>query len=166
MSKRSYFLQKDYDDLRDYAEELRKDLKEAGDAMAKSTESGETWHDNAVLDAEHEHFNNVSSRLAEVNQLLKTATVLTAPQITEYIGIGLYACIREEGVTTSQWCYITSAWMKPTEEKLDGSTKEKARRVSIGSPLSNGLVGKKVGDNASVQTPAALKQYLIEAIEK
>lgn len=47
----------------------------------------------------------------------------------------------------------------------DDEADVKSGKISVASPLSRALIGKEVGDEIQVQTPAGLTEYEIEAVE-
>jgi len=53
---------------------------------------------------------------------------------------------------------VTYKLVSETEANL------KEKKISVNSPIGKGLLGKKVGEVAEIQTPAGVKEFQIEEI--
>jgi transcription elongation factor GreA len=105
--------------------------------------------DNAQQDGVKEELVQIDGRIAELEQMLERAVVLDAPS-TDQVGLGATVTIRDQDGVEETWLLVDHAEM----DTRDGS-------ISTESPVGRALVGKRVGDSATVQTPGGVIVYTV-----
>lgn len=138
--------------LKHELDELKSDgRKEAAQAIAEAREKGDL-SENAEYDAAKDAQGMLE---AKINNLEK---VLASTQV-----------IDEKSVDTSQVSVLTNVKIKNIKlnkemtyklvSESEANVKEK--KISVESPIGKGLLGKKIGEIAKVETPAGLIQFEI-----
>jgi len=125
--------------------------KEAAQAIAEAREKGDL-SENAEYDAAKDAQGMLE---AKINSLEK---VMASVQI-----------IKEESVDTSQVSVLTKVTIKNLAankemtyklvSESEASVKEK--KISVDSPIGKGLLGKKVGEVAEIETPRGIMKFEI-----
>ncbi|HLG51967.1 MAG: GreA/GreB family elongation factor [Chloroflexi bacterium] len=129
-------------------EELKGLLEDArADRTADDDESAATL---ALLD----EYSRVLARRAEVQALLATEPVSPPPASTDTVSIGTVVRLREDDGTESSYILVGPAEASPRD-----------RRISIASPLGRALLGRRVGERATVEAPDGTWQATIISIE-
>ena len=152
MSRISYMTQNGFKKLKHELDELKSDgRKEAAQAIAEAREKGDL-SENAEYDAAKDAQGMLE---AKINNLEK---VLASTQV-----------IDEKSVDTSQVSVLTNVKIKNIKlnkemtyklvSESEANVKEK--KISVESPIGKGLLGKKIGEIAKVETPAGLIQFEI-----
>jgi len=110
---------------------LIRDAKEAGDVS-----------ENAAYDEAKDQQAFVEGRIQHLEELLKRAKLIEAPNGTERVAIGTTVVVTEGDGPAEEYQIVGSAESSPAEG-----------RISNESPLGRALLGKRVGEIASYQTP-------------
>ena len=142
--------------------ELEKELKERTTTIRKDLqdqldeESGEgDISENAGYYRVQEEMGSNEKRIEEIQNILKNATVVKDAaqngQSTAQIGNSVTLKVRDKEIV---YHIAGSTEADPTKNK-----------ISVDSPLGKALVGKKIGESASVKTPMGTQKYEITAIE-
>jgi transcription elongation factor GreA len=119
-----------------------KDAKEMGDLSENSS-----W-DNAK---DQQAF--VEGRIAEIENILKHATVIESPKSHHVVDIGSTVHVEvEDG--TQRYTIVGSTEANPDEGKISNE-----------SPIGKALLGKKKGDEVEVEVPSGTMVYKIAHIE-
>ncbi len=144
MSKYNYLTQEGYDRL---VEELE-DLKSSGrqnvaKAIAEAREKGDL-SENAEYDAAKNAQGMLELKINELEKVMANARVLDVSQLDN-----------SKVVVLSN---VTIKNLKNNKEIIYKLVSEseadlKAKKISVTSPMGNGLLGKKVGEIAVVETP-------------
>lgn len=144
MDKISYFTQEGYDKLKKELEELKTTgRKEAAQSIAEAREKGDL-SENAEYDAAKEAQGLLELKISEIEKTLASARVL-----------------RKEDLDTSEVHILSTVKIKQLKTKKEfvyklvseSEADLKKKRISVTSPIGKGLLGKKVGEIATVQTP-------------
>ncbi|MBU6500801.1 MAG: transcription elongation factor GreA [Patescibacteria group bacterium] len=123
------------------AEKL-KHSKEYGD-LSENSEYAEAREEQAV----------VESRIFELDDLLKKAVIIKKSESGDKIAVGSLVTVKK-GEKIFEYSLVGSYEAKPEEGK-----------ISDESPLGRAFLGKKVGDDVTVKTPAGEATYQITKIE-
>ncbi len=111
--------------------------------------------ENAEYHAAKERQGFIEGRIAELESKLSRADVIDPMKLKgEKIMLGATVTL----VDTSTDKQVTYALVGPDEADLE------AARLSTTSPLGRALLGKSVGDEATVQAPGGKRIYEIEAV--
>lgn len=108
--------------------------------------------ENSDYQSAKEDLSFVDGRIAELEDLIKTAQVVN-PVTTDKVDFGHSVTVQVNGTKTI--FQIVGEWeADPTKKKISHS-----------SPLGQALMGKKVGEKVPVDAPAGKVVYTIAAIE-
>jgi transcription elongation factor GreA len=154
MSNISYLTPEGYDKLRADLEEMKTTGRaEVARAIAEAREKGDL-SENAEYDAAKDAQGILEMRINELEKTLATARVLDASTLdNSEVRVLSSVTIRNRKTKKD----ITYQLVSESEADL------KARKISVGSPIGQGLLGKKVGETAEIQTPGGSIEF--EVIE-
>jgi len=155
MSGTTYLTQEGYDRMRAELEELKTNGRdEAARAIAEAREKGDL-SENAEYDAAKDAQGLLELKINELEKVLANARILDETQINT------------EAVTLLSWVTILNKKTKKEVKYQIVSESEadlKAKRISVTSPIGKGLLGKAVGDEAEIQTPAGVLTFVVKDI--
>jgi transcription elongation factor GreA len=115
----------------------------ASKAIAEAREKGDL-KENAEYDAAKEAQGLLEAKISRMESELATARILDASTIdTSKVSILTKVTITNKATKKSMTYQIVS------EKEAD----LKLQKISVTSPIGKGLLGKKVGDEAEIQTP-------------
>ena len=149
-----------YEGLKKYEEELQ-DLKvvkrrEVAQKIKEAREQGDL-SENAEYDAAKDEQRDIEARIEELEKILKNAEVVDEDEVDiERINIGCQVKI------------LDVEFDEELEYKIVGSTEANSLKgkISNESPVGKALIGTKVGDVISVETPAGVFQYKVLEIQR
>jgi transcription elongation factor GreA len=139
-----YLTREGYNRLQDELEYLRTVRRaEVADRLHEALEGGDLGVDP---DAEYEAAKNeqafVEGRIKELEMLLSNARVIDGPEKTDVVAVGSRVTIQEDELEPEEYIIVGAAEANPREG-----------RISNESPLGKALIGKRVGDKATVDAP-------------
>ncbi len=152
MSGINYMTQEGYDKLKAQLDDLKiNERRKISMAIAEAREKGDL-SENAEYHAAKDAQGMLEMKISELDKMLASARV-----------------IDESLIDTSTVSVLTSVKIKNVKNgftvtyKLvsESETNIKEKKISVNSPIGKGLLGKKVGDIAEVQTPAGLMEFEI-----
>lgn len=127
---------------------------EIAKAIAEAREKGDL-KENAEYDAAKEAQGLHEARIAELENAIVNTRIINAADIdTGKVSILTKVTITNTGNKKTVTYQIVS------EKEADLKT----GKISVTSPIGKGLLGKKVGEIAEVQTPAGITKFKIEEI--
>jgi len=144
--------QEGYDKLKAQLDDLKiNERRKISMAIAEAREKGDL-SENAEYHAAKDAQGMLEMKISELDKMLASARV-----------------IDESLIDTSTVSVLTSVKIKNVKNgftvtyKLvsESETNIKEKKISVNSPIGKGLLGKKVGDIAEVQTPAGLMEFEI-----
>ncbi len=149
-----------YEGLKKYEDELH-DLKvvrrrEVAQKIKEAREQGDL-SENAEYDAAMDEQRDIEARIEQLEKILKNAEVVDEDEIdTTVVSIGCRVKIRDIEMK------------EDLEYKIVGSTEANSLKgkISNESPVGRALLGKKVKDTVSVETPAGVIKYKVIEIQK
>ena len=99
----------------------------------------------------------VEARIAEIEATLKNVKILDADEIsTEHISLGNKVIL--ESLDDGKVLKISLVGSKEVDMKK--------MKISDESPLGKACIGKKLGEEITVEAPAGIKKYVIKDIDK
>jgi transcription elongation factor GreA len=126
----------------------------ASKAIAEAREKGDL-KENAEYDAAKEAQGLLEAKISRMEAELATARILDATTIdTSKVSILTKVTITNKATKKSMTYQIVS------EKEAD----LKLQKISVTSPIGKGLLGKKVGDEAEIQTPNGKIVFQIDNI--
>jgi transcription elongation factor GreA len=126
---------------------------EVAQRLREAMEAGDVFRNAAFEDAKFEQV-HIEGRIAELEQLLATATVVDiskAPKDLVSLGSIVHLAMSDDRT----YCYTIVG----SYEANPG-----AGRISHESPVGKALLGHTVGDQITVATPGGIKEYTILGI--
>jgi transcription elongation factor GreA len=126
----------------------------ASRAIAEAREKGDL-KENAEYDAAKEHQGILEAKMAQLEAQLAIARVVDASTI-DTSKVSILTKVTITNIATKKT--VTYQIVGETEADL------KAGKISVGSPIGKGLLGKLVGDVAEVKAPTGLIKFKIENI--
>ena len=152
MSKISYMTQEGYDKLRAELDDFKSDgRRNAAAAIAEAREKGDL-SENAEYDAAKNAQGMLEMKINELEKVMGTAQIIDVNQVdTSFVSILNKVKIKNLKANREMEYTLVS--------EKEASVKEK--KISIDSPIGQGLVGKEVGDIAEIQTPGGLMKFEI-----
>ena len=149
-----------YEGLKKYEDELHElkvvKRKEVAQKIKEAREQGDL-SENAEYDAAKDEQRDIETRIEELEKILKNVEVVAEEDVTsDRIKIGCTVRIQdvEEGFEE--------------EYSIVGSTEANSleNKISNESPVGKALIGKAVGEEAVVMTPAGEFKYKVLEIRK
>lgn len=155
MAQVNYLTQEGLDKLKEELQHLTtKGRAEISQQIAEAREKGDL-SENAEYDAAKEAQGHLEARIAKLQSDVANARVLdTSGLDTSEVRI----------LTTVE---VNNLKMKKQQKFTLVSENEadlKAGKISVSSPIGKGLLGKKVGDTADVETPGGIIQFEVLSI--
>lgn len=125
---------------------------ELHERIQEATESGDV-SDNAEYEELKDEWAMLEARIGELEQTLDRAMVIEKTSEGGIIGLGSEVTLRAEDGEVETWIFVS-----PQEAKTgDGS-------ISTQSPVGQALMGRRIGDSATVETPGGSMRYTVVAV--
>ena len=117
--------------------------------IKRAREMGGTENNAEYEDAKNEQA-FVEGRILMLENIVKNATVIEAPALLGVVEVGDKVLIQNQDGKIEQFTIVGSAEASPVEGKISNE-----------SPVGKALLGKKIGDEVEVTTPAGIIRLLI-----
>jgi transcription elongation factor GreA len=148
----NYLTREGFDKLTAELEDLKtRGRAEAARAIAEAREKGDL-SENAEYDAAKEAQGLLELRINDLEKQMATARVLDASEV-DISKVTVLAKVTI--MNTKNKAKITYQLVSESEADL------KAKKVSVSSPMGQGLLGKVVGETATVRTPNGDMEFKI-----
>lgn len=156
MSGISYMTEEGYEKLKSELEELKsKGREDVAKAIAEAREKGDL-SENAEYDAAKNAQGMLELKINELEKVFATARIIDESQLD-----------------TSKVTILTNVTIRNTKTKAEMKYKLvaeaeaniKEKKISVNSPIGQGLLGKAVGEIAQIQTPNGAMDFEIIKIE-
>ncbi len=155
MADINYLTPEGYKKLKEELEELKSTGRaEAAAAIAEAREKGDL-SENAEYDAAKDAQGMLELKISELEKTLSNARVLDASQLDSSKVTVLSDVVIKNVKTGKEMKYKLVS-----ESEADA----KARKISVSSPIGKGLLGKKVGEVATIKTPRGDVEFEIVKI--
>ncbi len=149
-----------YEGLKKYEDELEHlkvvRRKEVADKIKEARAQGDL-SENAEYDAAKDEQRDIEARIEELEKILKNAEVIVEDEVDlDKINIGCRVKIRD------------MEEKEDLEYKIVGSTEANSLKgkISNESPVGKALIGLKVGQTATVETPGGVFKYKVLEIQR
>ena len=148
----SYMTQEGYEKLKGELEELKtKGREDVAKAIAEAREKGDL-SENAEYDAAKNAQGMLEMKINELEKVFANSRI-----------------VDESTLDTSKVTVLTNVTIKNMNNNAEVTYKLvaeaeanlKEKKISVSSPIGQGLLGKTVGDVAQIQTPAGLINFKI-----
>jgi transcription elongation GreA/GreB family factor len=140
------FLKEDLNCLYEKCNQLLEEHKEIGKSVGEATsQSSETWHDNAVFDIARDAGRMLEKRIQSLNNVLNNASVVLPPDSNfKKVAIGSVVRVKYNGASSELWFKVGSYEVpKNNINIIDG---RKVVAISYVSPIGASLLNKSAGD--------------------
>ncbi len=131
-------------------EHLKGRRGEIADKIAEARDYGDL-SENAEYDAAREDQGIVETRIAEIEDILQNAEIITRVK-KGVVGLGSVVKLKK-GSKTVQYTVVGPVEADPLEGKISNE-----------SPIGQALMGKKIGDTATITTPKGEITYQITSV--
>src|SRR3989344_320147 len=141
-------------------EELKKELEdlkgrrriEIAERLKRAKEAGDLSENSEYFEAREEQA-LVESRIFELEELIKKSVIIEKPKQTVFVKIGS-TVMAQKDKDTRRFSIVGSTEAKPDEGLLSNE-----------SPLGKAFLGKRVGEEVTIEAPGGEMTYKILAIE-
>jgi transcription elongation factor GreA len=123
--------------------------QDVADKIKRAREKGGTENNAEYEDAKNEQA-FVEGRILMLENIVKHATVIEAPALVGVVEVGDKVLIQNQDAKIEQFTIVGSTEASPVEGKISNE-----------SPVGKALLGKKIGDEVEVATPAGVIKLLI-----
>ena len=155
MSGYSYMTQEGYDKLKAELHELKtKGRSDAAKDIAEAREKGDL-SENAEYHAAKDAQGFLEAKINELEKSLANARVIDKSQL-DTSSVTILSNVRVKNLKVNK--EITYQLVSATEANL------KEKKISVNSPIGQGLLGKKVGEKAEIQTPGGIIEFEVMEI--
>lgn len=151
----SYLTQEGYDRLKTELEDLKtKGREEVAKAIAEARDKGDL-SENAEYDAAKDAQGLLELKINEMEKVLAGARIIDKSQL-DSSKVTILSNVTIKNKKTNK--EVTYTLVAESEANL------KEKKISVDSPIGKGLLGKAVGDDAQVVTPAGTIEFEIKNI--
>ena len=139
-----------YEKLRKEIEPLKKMKAQLSLDIGEAREKGDL-KENAEYHSAKERLGEVMGRIAKIQDKLQNARIIDELKMPkDTVVIGCAVTLQDEDGDEVTYTLVGEDESDPAEG-----------RISVYAPLAQGLMGKKVGETASVELPAGARQFKI-----
>ena len=131
----------------DYLLSVRR--QEVAGKIKRAREMGGTENNAEYEDAKNDQA-FVEGRILMLENIVKNAAVIASPALPGVVEMGDKVLIQNQDGKIEQFTIVGSAEANPVEGKISNE-----------SPVGKALLGKKIGDEIEVSTPAGLLKLMI-----
>ncbi len=152
----SYLTQEGYDKLRADLDDLKtRGRREVAKAIAEAKEKGDL-SENAEYDAAKDAQGMLELKINEMEKTMSTARIINQDEL-DTSKVTILSSVTIKNIKTG----ATVTYKLVAESEAD----IKVKKISINSPIGQGLLGKSLGDMAQVSTPNGFIDFEIVKIE-
>ncbi len=150
----TYVTRAGFEKLRAEMEPLLEQKRQLSKDIAEAREKGDL-KENAEYHSAKEKLGLVMTRIAQLEEKLRTAKIIDETKgPKDAVAIGCRVTLKDEDGDESSYILVGAEEADPAESK-----------ISVFSPLAQGLLGKKTGEKATVQLPAGTRSFRVSKIE-
>jgi transcription elongation factor GreA len=155
MSGYNYMTKESYKRLKAELEEMKTNGRdEIAKAIAEAREKGDL-SENAEYDAAKDAQGMLELKINEKEKVLANARILDESQI-DTSKVTVLSNVQVKNLKTGK----SATFKLVSESEADA----RAKRISVTSPMGKGLLGKKVGEKAIIETPRGSMEFEVENI--
>ncbi|HVE91056.1 MAG TPA: transcription elongation factor GreA [Actinomycetota bacterium] len=141
--------------LRAELESLKEDgRRQMSERLLAARELGDV-SDSAEFESAKQDQALMEGRIAKLEDLIKRAVVMEAPEDISSVGRGVLVTVRDVDSPQFEDSYVIAE----SEERVTG-----ARVLSPQSPLGQALIGKKIGDRVTYNAPGGTFTYEVVSL--
>lgn len=151
MKKQFYLTKEGVQELRSELEELVAMRGPIAERIKTAREFGDLA-ENAEYSSARQEQEKVEGRISEIEHILQNVEIITKPKVDGKVRLGSLVKLRNDGMT-KEFQVVGTVEADP----LNG-------KISDESPIGQALMGRKVGDEVEIATPAETSTYKIADI--
>ena len=152
MANYTYLSKEGYDKLVAELDELKTtERQKAAAAIAEAREKGDL-SENAEYDAAKDAQGLLELKISEMEKVMANARILDESQI-DTSAVSVFTTVKIKNVKAGK--EFTYKLVSESEANI------KEKKISVSSPVGKGLLGKKVGEIATVETPRGNMEFEI-----
>lgn len=152
MAEVSYYTKEGLKKIKDELQELKsKGRKDISDQIAEARDKGDL-SENAEYDAAKDAQGHLEARIAMLENTVGNARVIDESSI-DTSKVSILSKVKIKNLKMG----VEFTYTLVAEEEAD----LKANKISVKSPIGKGLLGKKKGDKAEIQTPGGSMTFEI-----
>ena len=152
----AYMSQEGYDELRAQIKQLEEvERPEVIRQIAEAREKGDL-SENAEYDAAKEAQGKLETKIAELKTVLADTKILDPSKLTKKDEVQILSKVELKNVDNGMKLTYTIV--------SEGEANLRENKISIKTPIAQGLLGKKVGDVAEVTVPRGVMKFEIMSI--
>lgn len=153
MPKKMFRLTKDgVNELKEELAQLKLERSSIADRIKTAREFGDLSENAEYQSARQEQDRN-EARISEVEHILQNLELIESPRGDSKVQLGSRVELRSDNGKTKQFQVVGTVEADPLEGK-----------ISDESPIGKALLGKKVGDEVEIKTPAEFATYRVTQI--
>ena len=157
MTKFSYYTPEGLERLKSELQEMKtKGRLEVAKAIAEARDKGDL-SENAEYDAAKDAQGMLEMKISKLENVMSNARLVDESTI-DTSQVSILSSVKIVNLKNN----MTMTYTLVSEEEAN----LKEGKISVGSPIGKGLLGKKVGEIAQVQTPAGALEFKIEEISR
>jgi len=157
MAKFTYYTQEGFDKLSEELHQMKtKGRSDISNQIAEARDKGDL-SENAEYDAAKDAQGMLEMRISKLETLLSTARVLDESKV-DLSKVSILSTVKIKQKSSGREMIYTLV----AEEEAD----LKKGKISVGSPIGSGLLGKKIGEKAEVKTPRGVMEFEILEISR
>ncbi len=150
MGNISYYTKEGYEKLKAELLELKsKGRADIAKQIAEARDKGDL-SENAEYDAAKDAQGHLEAKIAQLEGVVGNARVLDESSV-DTSKVSVLSTVRIKNTKNGMEVQYTLV----SEEEAD----LKAKKISVQSPIGSGLLGKKVGEKAEIQTPGGIIEF-------
>ena len=143
-----------YKDYEKQLKEYKTEMPKLADEVRKAAADGDI-RENAPLDAAREKIEMVNSKIYEIEAILKVANIIDSSSQGDQIVIGSkVSVINHQSKNNHEYQLVEANEANPLVGK-----------ISSVSPVGAAILGRRLGDEVTVSTPAGEQVYTIDSIK-
>jgi transcription elongation factor GreA len=155
MSKVSYYTKEGLDKLKSELNELKtKGRADIAKQIAEARDKGDL-SENAEYDAAKDAQGHLEAKIAQLEEVVGNARVIDQSNL-DSSKVGILSTVKIKNKKNGAVFTYTLV----SEEEAD----LKAGKISLQSPIGKGLLGKKEGESAKIQTPGGEMEFQVMEI--
>lgn len=157
MAKYTYYTQEGFDKLQAELQEMKtKGRSDIAKQIAEARDKGDL-SENAEYDAAKDAQGMLEMKISKLENILSTARVLDESKI-DLSKVSVLSKVKIKNTANNS----TLEYTLVSEEEAD----LKQKKISVKSPIGEGLLGKEIGDTAEIKTPRGIMNFEILDISR
>jgi transcription elongation factor GreA len=157
MAKISYYTEEGLNKLKNELNDMKtRGRTEIARQIAEARDKGDL-SENAEYDAAKDAQGMHEMKIAKLEEIMSNARVIDESAI-DNSQVAILSVVKIKNRKTG----MEVAYTLVSEEEAD----LKAGKISVGSPIGKGLLGKKVGETAEIKVPAGLMEFEVLDISR